>query len=69
MLPNQLLLFTDALPWQHVLRSKMVLEYVLTEFANMEEIFQSLCKSKLRHRLLVSNNCIIEVADKIYMQF
>jgi len=51
-------LFTDALPWQRVLRSKVVLEYILVEFANMEEIFQSLCKSK--HRLVIVfliNNC------------
>jgi len=39
-------LFTDVLPWQRVLRSKVVLEYVLVEFAHMEEIFQSLIRSK-----------------------
>jgi len=42
---NDITLFTDVLPWQRVLRSKMVLEYILIEFANMEDIFQSLTKN------------------------
>jgi len=56
-------LFTDVLPWQRVLRSKVVLEYILVEFANMEEIFQSLMKSKDK-----SNNCWMFLFLQVYQQ-
>jgi len=55
------------LPWQRVLRCKVVLEYILVEFANMEEIFQSLCRSKRQHLMLVISR--LNIASAFMMPF